>query len=251
MTPSPILKALSSMQTNGVRFMLMGGQACVFYGAAEFTRDLDLLFFVDGNNTERLMGALRELQCHLIAVPEFDAELLRRGHAIHYRCEAPGMESLRIDLMSSLRGGDKFDDLWARRTTIAATEGSIDMLSIEDLVRAKKTQRNKDWPMVERLVQANYFQSAQAPLQWQIPFWLREARTVEILMEIAARFPAEAALLADTRPALAAAIRNDEDGVHQALFDEEQAERKADRAYWEPLKRELEQLRHAKLRGGS
>ena len=32
------------------------------------------------------------------------------------------------------------------------------------------------------------------------------------------------------------------------LFEEEQAERKADKAYWEPLKRELEQMRHAKLR---
>jgi hypothetical protein len=25
-----------------VRYLLMGGQACVFYGAAEFSRDLDL-----------------------------------------------------------------------------------------------------------------------------------------------------------------------------------------------------------------
>ena len=50
------------------------------------------------------------------------------------------------------------------------------------------------------------------------------------------------------RPALAAAILGDEDATRQALFDEEQAEREADKAYWEPLKRELEQMRHAKLR---
>jgi len=30
------------MRRNGVRYLLMGGQACVFYGAAEFSRDLDL-----------------------------------------------------------------------------------------------------------------------------------------------------------------------------------------------------------------
>jgi hypothetical protein len=28
------------MRKNGVQALLMGGQACVFYGAAEFSRDL-------------------------------------------------------------------------------------------------------------------------------------------------------------------------------------------------------------------
>ena len=39
---NPILKALSLMRQNGVNCLVMGGQACVFYGAAEFSRDLDL-----------------------------------------------------------------------------------------------------------------------------------------------------------------------------------------------------------------
>jgi hypothetical protein len=39
--PNPILKVLSSIHKSGVRALLMGGQACVFYGAAEFSRDSD------------------------------------------------------------------------------------------------------------------------------------------------------------------------------------------------------------------
>jgi len=35
---NPILKVLSSIQTHRVQALLMGGQACVFYGAAEFSR---------------------------------------------------------------------------------------------------------------------------------------------------------------------------------------------------------------------
>jgi hypothetical protein len=35
--PNPILKVLSSIRANRVRALLMGGQACVFYGAAEFS----------------------------------------------------------------------------------------------------------------------------------------------------------------------------------------------------------------------
>jgi hypothetical protein len=39
---NPILRVLSSIQAHKVRALLMGGQACVFYGAAEFSRDTDL-----------------------------------------------------------------------------------------------------------------------------------------------------------------------------------------------------------------
>jgi len=39
--PNPIRKVLSSMQAHRVRALLMGGQACVFYGAAEFSRDTE------------------------------------------------------------------------------------------------------------------------------------------------------------------------------------------------------------------
>ena len=43
LTRIPILKALSSIRNGGAKTLLMVGQACVFYGAAEFSRDLDLL----------------------------------------------------------------------------------------------------------------------------------------------------------------------------------------------------------------
>jgi len=32
----------------------MGGQACVFYGAAEFSRDTDLAILAEASNLERL-----------------------------------------------------------------------------------------------------------------------------------------------------------------------------------------------------
>ena len=47
MIPNPILKVLSSMREHHVQCLLMGGQACVFYGAAEFSRDTDLAILAD------------------------------------------------------------------------------------------------------------------------------------------------------------------------------------------------------------
>ena len=57
--PNPIRKVLSTMAAHQVRALLMGGQACVFYGAAEFSRDIDLLLRSDADNLERLRHAVR------------------------------------------------------------------------------------------------------------------------------------------------------------------------------------------------
>ena len=58
MIPSPILKALSTIRTRRVDHLLMGGQACVLYGAAEFSRDLDLALLPDPANLDRLRATL-------------------------------------------------------------------------------------------------------------------------------------------------------------------------------------------------
>ena len=138
----------------------MGGQACVFYGAAEFSRDVDLLVEESDDALERLLGALRELQAERIAVPPFRREHLEQGLAVHFRCHHPEAAGIRIDIMSRLRGLDGFTTLWARRTTVNET---FDLLSLPDLVQAKKTQRDKDWPMLRRLVEAHYFQHCEGP----------------------------------------------------------------------------------------
>src|SRR5438876_9747601 len=81
--PNPIRKVLSSMRANRVRVLLMGGQACVFYGAAEFSRDTDFAILADAVNLARLRKALTVLEARVIAVPPLEFKYLRRGHAIH------------------------------------------------------------------------------------------------------------------------------------------------------------------------
>jgi hypothetical protein len=95
-----------------VRYLLMGGQACVLYGAAEFSRDCDIAILCEPTDLGRLQGALDELQARTIVVPPFEADYLLRGHAVHFRCEAPGVENIRLDVMSSMRGAAPFDELW-------------------------------------------------------------------------------------------------------------------------------------------
>lgn len=64
----------------------MGGQACVFYGAAEFSRDSDFAVLAEWENLARLNAAMRTLDAEVIGVPDFSREHLIRGHAVHFRC---------------------------------------------------------------------------------------------------------------------------------------------------------------------
>ena len=247
MIPNPIRKVLSSMRAHRVRALLMGGQACVFYGAAEFSRDADLAIIADAVNLARLRKALAALQAEPIAVPPFALKFLRRGHAIHFRCQHPDALRMRVDVMSKMRGVDSFAKLWQRRTVIQLADGTkCDLLSLPDLVQAKKTQRDKDWPMIRRLVEAHYFQNNAKPNPAQIRFWLQELRTPQLLVEAAHRHPLLCRRLVRTRPMLMHAVLGRMEELELALTAEESAERERDKQYWLPLRVELEKLRHAK-----
>jgi hypothetical protein len=106
--PNPIRRVLSSMREHDVRALLMGGQACILYGAAEFSRDTDFAVLASPRNLGRLRSALAGLDAPVIAVPDFRADYLRRGHAVHFRVARPEVAGLRIDVMTTMRGGTTF-----------------------------------------------------------------------------------------------------------------------------------------------
>jgi hypothetical protein len=228
----------------------MGGQACILYGAAEFSRDADFAVLASPANLHRLQAAVDALQAEVIAVPPFSREFLERGHAVHFRCRHPDAEGMRVDVMAKLRGVSSFDELWSRRTTWDLPGSlTIETLSLPDLVASKKTQRDKDWPMIRRLVEVNYDAAFSSPTPEQVRFWLEEMRSAEPLLEIAQRFPMDAADVAGRRDAVKVAVTGDAEQVRLALMAEEARERELDREYWTPLRQELESLRHKRSRG--
>ncbi|MEP6763480.1 MAG: hypothetical protein ABJB66_04165 [Gemmatimonadaceae bacterium] len=201
------------------RVLLMGGQACVLYGAAEYSRDLDLAVMVTPDALPKLCAGLDALNATVIAVPQFDVKYLERGHAVHFSVPDEQFAPLRVDLMSRMRGVDEFSALWNRRTSIAlpdnAADGEIviDVMALEDLVS-------------------------------QVDFWLAELRSPEFLVELVVRSPIGAAR--STRPAVIAAITGGD--VAEQMSKEQLRAMSADREYWMPLRRELESLRHAARR---
>ena len=102
--------------------------------------------------------------------------------------------------------------------------------------------------MIRRLVEANYEQFYSEPGEERVRFWLEELRTPELLVECASRFAEAARRMAAERPAVAAAHSGDEAETGRRLEAEQTREMEADRAYWAPLRAELEALRRDRRR---
>jgi hypothetical protein len=105
-----------------------------------------------------------------------------------------------------------------RRTTFGGDTGAeFDLLSIPDLVRAKKMQRSKDWPVIELLATIHHRQNGANPRADDIDLWLREVRTPELLAEITRTYPAQTQTLTPQRPLLTLAATGEIDALRLAL----------------------------------
>ena len=247
MTSSPIPRVLSTLRRHRVKALLMGGQACILYGAAEFSRDVDVAVAVSPANLRRLRAALAQLDAEPVFFPPLSPTALRRGHACHFRCRAPGLHGVRLDVMAAFRGAAPFHRLWPRRRRIRLPGvGTVSVMALADLVTIKKTQRDKDWPMIRRLVEADLADRSRPPLPARVAFWLRECRTPDLLRTLVRRYPVAAAKVARERPAVRAALRSDVARIEQELHREQARERALDRRYWAPLRRELQTWRRSR-----
>jgi hypothetical protein len=83
------------------------------------------------------------------------------------------------------------------------------------------------------------------PTPERIAFWFNEARSSERLIDLAERFPGEARAHAERRSLLNLALSKQTERLREALDAEVRAEQAKDRAYWAPLKAELEAFRRA------
>lgn len=60
LNPNPTVKVLSTFRKHKVKALLIGGQACILYGAAEFSRDVDLAVMVSPGNIEKIKEYVQE-----------------------------------------------------------------------------------------------------------------------------------------------------------------------------------------------
>jgi len=125
---------------------------------------------------------------------------------------------------------------------------TIAVIGLRDLVQCKKTQRDKDWLMLKRLVDNDILLHRAHPRRGQATWWLTECRSAETLIDLAHQFPSQAKRTSGQRPLIRHAIAGDVRPLTVALMEEEQLERERDREYWKPLRDELEHMRRERPR---
>ncbi len=126
-----------------VRYMIVGGEAVIYYGHARLTGDVDFFFDASAENAGRLFSALGEFWKGNIPQVGSAEELREPGLVLQF-----GVPPNRIDLINGI-SGMSFTEAWPSRhavpMTVAGAEVPVVYLGLKDLIRNKAASaRPKD-----------------------------------------------------------------------------------------------------------
>jgi predicted nucleotidyltransferase len=133
---------LKILTEKGVRFLIVGGQAAIYYGVRRGTGDLDLLVEPTSQNGEKILKAFQHLnlQTNEIKPKEFEQSLFL----------GLGFEPDAVDILTITPGID-FQTSFNRATEIEDRGVKIKIISLEDLIKAKESlNRNEEKGILDK-----------------------------------------------------------------------------------------------------
>jgi hypothetical protein len=146
---------LGSLNSNGVRYLLLGGYAVIHYGYRRATDGLDIWIAVDPDNAERVSRTLREF-AGFSAAKVKPSMFLAKGKVFIF-----GREPVRIDVLTAPSGVD-FEESYARRNEVNWDGVTVPLISFQDLKRNKLASgRAKDIADVENLPKKEHAKSVK------------------------------------------------------------------------------------------
>ncbi|HOW81032.1 MAG TPA: hypothetical protein PK573_00615 [Spirochaetota bacterium] len=126
-----------------VKYLIVGGEAVIYYGHARLTGDIDFFYELSAENAGKLYHALLEFWDQ--SVPGIDSPdvFLKHGAIVQF-----GQPPNRIDLINVI-DGVSFAEAWESRIseTIRAKNNmcTIYYIDLQNLIKNKKAvKRNKD-----------------------------------------------------------------------------------------------------------
>ena len=138
-----ILEFISLLHAHQVRYVVVGGEAVIYYGHARLTGDVDFFYDCSPENTAAMFAALRVFWSGNIPGIERVEELQEQGVIIQF-----GRPPNRIDLLNCI-DGVAFADAWKTRMTVTVQTPAGDLplfyLGLANLIRNKEAcARPKD-----------------------------------------------------------------------------------------------------------
>jgi len=140
--PEEFKEFINLLNSNGVKYLLLGGWAVGYYSNPRATKDIDFLVFIDNSNLKKL-----EKVFHDFKSPPINIEILKEEKGYLFIGSPP----LRIEVISNA-DGINIKDCYKRKNIIEIDDVKINIISKEDLIINKKsTNRLKDLSDAEAL----------------------------------------------------------------------------------------------------
>jgi predicted nucleotidyltransferase len=141
---------LSAFQSHGVKYLVVGGFAVIYYAQPRFTKDIDLFIQANPENAQATYAALAGFGAPLQGIrPE---DFTDRNSFFRF-----GRDPKGFDILPSIPGVD-FDAAWERRVEViidTATGLRANFISVDDLIASKlATGRMRDLADVEDIRKA-------------------------------------------------------------------------------------------------
>lgn len=136
---SDIQEFLRLLSIHGVRYVIVGGEAVIYYGYARLTGDVDFFYEAMSENVARLYDVLNDFWGGDIPGLRSSGELLPRGTILQF-----GVPPNRIDLIN-LIDAVSFKEAWDSRIEeeieIERVKYQVHYIGLEELIRNKEAVR--------------------------------------------------------------------------------------------------------------
>ncbi|MCA9995498.1 MAG: hypothetical protein KDE56_07120 [Anaerolineales bacterium] len=121
---------VQSLNSNNVRYLVVGGYAVAFHGYPRYTKDLDVWIWIDQQNAKNIVRALDEFGFGSLDLTPID--FLEPGMIIQL-----GYPPNRIDLITDLVGVD-FETCFTKRLEEKIDDVVVPFIDLENLKKNKR-----------------------------------------------------------------------------------------------------------------
>ncbi len=138
-----ICEFLFLLNSNKVKYVIIGGEAVIHYGHPRLTGDIDFFYGLDEDNTRALHQTLLEFWDNSIPGNISASDLRTPDYVIQF-----GVPPNRIDLLNTI-DGLSFDEVWEQKKLekikLNQKEIPVYFISVKHLIHSKeKADRGKD-----------------------------------------------------------------------------------------------------------
>jgi Nucleotidyl transferase of unknown function (DUF2204) len=134
---SDLREFIHLLNTNSVKYVIVGAWALAFHGRPRYTGDLDIFVARDDENADKLMAVIEAFGFGHAGIKRED--FLQVDHVIQL-----GREPNRIDILTGI-SGVSFDEAWANREPGKIADIAVSVISRDLLIKNKRAaNRDKD-----------------------------------------------------------------------------------------------------------